>query len=566
LNSIRPREILEMLELLRAIESAGGAGTRVVLATFVTLDGSVFSRAGAMAVFIPTAGFSGSGIIPVTELQGPLRREIDEVAAGGPARLAVLDLAEDDPVLGFGLGAPGRLEVLVEPVDERLRGHLIAMRETLLRNEGLVCALEIEGAGLGRRTLHRADDPLVRECYRELSPELVETSVGGSVQRVFLCPVHPMGKAMVFGSGPVASALARHLVDLGFSVFAADPRPGRLKGVDWQIPRVALIEGGWDQARAAAGPDEETSVIVLTRSYALDLETLQGALKSPASYVGIIGPAKRIQRLQADLSTLEVQPRPGVLFAPAGLDIGAEASAETAVSIAAEILAVRSGRKGGRLSSRPAPAAASRSRARIPGLVLAAGAGTRFKAGNKLSADFEGKPVLRHVVDNALATRLDPVIVVLGCAAEQGLQALAGVKDARLRVVFNPLWREGKSSSLEVGLREVPHSAPGAVKLLGDMPLVKPWLIERVLSEFELSGKLAFPVYEGPDGPEGGYPLAIPRGLFGEIKSLARDDADETAAREHWSEAVRIPLADGRTQADVDTPADLDLLSGPQAV
>ena len=561
MNSIRPREILETIELLRAIESAGGGGTRTVLATFVTLDGSVFSRAGAMAVFIPTAGFSGSGIIPVTELQGPLRREIDEVAAGGSARLAVLDLAEDDPVLGYGLGAPGRLEVLIEPVDERLREHLAAMRDTLLRGEGLVCALEIEGSELGRRALHRADDPLVRECYQELSPELVETSVGGAVQRTFLCPVQPMGKALVFGSGPVAAALARHLVELGFSVFAADPRPGRLKGVDWQIPGVTIIEGGWDQARAAAQPDEETSVAVLTRSYALDLETLQGALKSPASYVGIIGPWKRTQRLLMELAALEVQPRPGVFFAPAGLDIGAETSAETAVSIAAEILAARSGRKGGRLSSRQSPAAEPKVRPRIPGLVLAAGAGTRFSGGNKLSAAFAGKPVLRHVVDNALATRLDPVIVVLGCAAEEGLRALAGVKDARLRVVFNPLWQGGKASSLEIGLREVPHNAPGAVKLLGDMPLVKPWLIERVLSEFELSGKLAFPVYEGPDGPEGGYPLAIPRSLFGEIKSLASEDADETAAREHWAEAVRIPLADGRTQADIDTAADLDSLS-----
>jgi molybdenum cofactor cytidylyltransferase len=193
---------------------------------------------------------------------------------------------------------------------------------------------------------------------------------------------------------------------------------------------------------------------------------------------------------------------------------------------------------------------------------LAAGAGTRFKGGNKLSVVFEGKPVLRHVVDNALASRLDPVIVVLGCTAQEGLKALAGVRDPRLRVVFNPLWEGGQASSLEVGLREVPHNAPGAIKLLGDMPLVKPWLIERVLSEFELSGKLAFPVYEGADGPEGGFPMAVPRALFGEIKALARDDADEAAAQEHWSEAVRVPLADGRTQADIDTVEDLDLLVG----
>ncbi|MDD5629765.1 MAG: NTP transferase domain-containing protein [Elusimicrobia bacterium] len=563
MNSIRPREILDILQLLRAIESAAGGGTRTVLATFVTLDGSVFSRAGVMAVFVPTAGFSGDGIIAVTELQGPLRREIDAVAAGGGPRLAVLDLAEDDPVLALGLGPPGRVEVLLEPVDDRVREHFIAMRESLLRNEGVVCGLEIEGSDLGRRWLYRADDPQVKECYEEISPELVETSVAGRVQRTFLCPVHPMGKALVFGSGPVAAALSRHLAELGFSVFAADPRPGRLKGPDWQIPGVALIEGGWDQARSVAQPDEETSVAVLTRSYALDLETLQGALKSPASYVGIIGPQKRTLRLLAELAALETRPRPGVFFAPAGLDIGAEAPAETALSIAAEILAARSGRKGGRLSSRRGGVPVARTRARVPGLILAAGAGTRFAGGSKLSALFEGKPILRHVVDNALATRLDPVIVVLGCAAQEGLQALAGIKDPRLRVVFNPLWEGGQTSSLEVGLREMPHHAPGAIKLLGDMPLVKPWLIERVLSEFELSGRLAFPVYEGPDGPEGGFPLAIPRSLFGEVKLLARDDSDEAAAREHWAEAVRIPLADGRSQADIDTAADLAELARP---
>jgi molybdenum cofactor cytidylyltransferase len=166
------------------------------------------------------------------------------------------------------------------------------------------------------------------------------------------------------------------------------------------------------------------------------------------------------------------------------------------------------------------------------------------------------------VVDSALASRLDPVIVVLGCAVQESLKALAGVKDPRLRVVFNPLWEGGQASSLEVGLREVSHNAPGAIKLLGDMPLVKPWLIERVLSEFELSGRLTFPVYEGPDGPKGGFPLAIPRALFSEFKAMARDDADEAAAREHWSEAVRVPLADDRTQADIDTAADLDLQAG----
>jgi len=556
MNGIRPQEVLE---LLRAMEAAAGSGpARPVLATFVSLDGSVFSRAGAMAVL---ASAAVPGAIPVSELHGPLRSQAEAVACGGPPRLVEAELAEDDPVLGFGLGAPGRAEVLLEPVDERLREHMIALREALLRNEGVVCRLEIAGPDLGRRALLRADDPQVGESYRENSPELVETSVAGNVQRVFLCPVHPMGKALVFGSGPVAAALCRHLAELGFSVFAADPRPGRLQGPDWHIPGIALLEGGWDQARAAAQLDEETSVAVLTRSYALDLETLQGALQSPACYVGLIGPQRRTQRLLAELAALDVRPRPGVFFAPAGLDIGAEAPAETAISIAAEILAARSGRKGGRLSSRQSPPTAP-SRTRIPALILAAGPATRFAGGRKLAAVLADKPVLRHVVDHALAARVDPVIVVLGCEADANLKALAGITDSRLRVVFNPFWEKGLASSLEVALREVPHGAAGAVKLLGDMPLVQPWLIDRVLSEFELSGRLVFPVYPGHSGQEGGYPMAIPRKLFGEVKALARDDADEQAARKHWSEAVKIVLADGRTQTGVDTATDLELLAG----
>ncbi|MDD5657502.1 MAG: XdhC family protein, partial [Elusimicrobia bacterium] len=378
MNGIRASEIVD---LLRAVESAGGADA--VLATFVSVDGSVFARAGAMAVFVPGAPGRG-GAVAVEELQGDLRREVEATAAAGP-RLCVLDLPQDDPILGFGLGAPGRVEVWLEPANEVLRAYLRLVLESLLRGEGVVCALEIEGPKLGERRLHRPEEPGVRECYQELSPEIVEASAAGGQQRAFLCPVHPMGKAMIFGSGAAARALARHLSELGFAVVAADPRSGRLQGAERRLPGVRVVQGGWEQARAELHPDEETSVVVLTCSYALDLETLQGALKSPAAYVGLIGPQKRTEALLAELAALEVRPRPGTFFAPAGLDIGAEAPAEAALSIAAEILAARSGRKGGRLSSRRRDSEA-RAKAKVPGLILAAGPGTRFSAGPKLSA------------------------------------------------------------------------------------------------------------------------------------------------------------------------------------
>ncbi|MDE2490681.1 MAG: nucleotidyltransferase family protein, partial [Elusimicrobia bacterium] len=220
-------------------------------------------------------------------------------------------------------------------------------------------------------------------------------------------------------------------------------------------------------------------------------------------------------------------------------------------------------RRGGRPARlRPAGSspAARKGGVKVPGLVLAAGRGRRFGEGSKLLADVDGRPVLRHVVEAALAARLDPVVVVLGAGAEAGLLAIEGLDDPRLRVVFNPAWKSGKASTFETGLREVPADAPGVITLLGDMPRVKTWLIERVLSEFELSGKLCFPIYDGPEGPVKGWPTAYPRELFGEIRRLVGDDTAMSAVRQHWSEAVKIPLDDASTQADIDTARDLELL------
>lgn len=558
MNGIRPWELLEVIAA--AVEAACAEAPWPVLATVVSLDGSVYARAGASALVLPR-GASGAGI-PAGELSGALAEAVREVSLDGKPLLCAVALAEDDPAVGLGLGSPGQVEILLEPVDGPLLGRLQALREAILKGGGVVSAVEIAGPELGKRTLYPPEHAWVKECYRESSPELLEAITRGGVRRTFLCPLRPMGKVLLFGSGGVAQTLSAHLAGLGFSVFVADPRPGRLRGAGFDRARMALIEGGWEQARAAAGIDEETSIVVMTRSYALDLETLQGALKSPASYVGLLATLKQAQRMLHELEILEVKPRPGVLCAPAGLNIGAEGFREQALAIAAEILAARSGRLAGRpLLVRPQRAEGEvKARAKVPGLVLAAGRGKRFAGGHKLSMKVAGKPVLRWAVEAALASKLDPVIVVLGCEAGEALQTLEGLEDAKLRVVFNPHWKGGKASSIECGLREAPWNAPGVVALLGDMPKVPAWLVDRVLAEFELSGKLCFPVYPGPKGLAKGYPTAFPRSLFSEIRSLTGDETAMEAVRAHWAEAVKIPLPDAATQADVDTVEDLQLL------
>jgi CTP:molybdopterin cytidylyltransferase MocA/xanthine/CO dehydrogenase XdhC/CoxF family maturation factor len=561
MNGVRPGELLE---LLRALDQEGASSlTPPVMVTVVSRAGSVYDRAGAMAVFV-SGGGSRTGVLDLIDVEPELAARVRAVAESGRPSLVKLALRDDSAMTSWGLGAPGEVELFLEQAGGAVREQLEEARRELLEGKGVVISLEVDGPEAGRRQRLAAEDPAVADCYREMSPELVESRKGGALRRHLVIPIHPMGKALIFGSGRDAASLARHLHELGFSVFVGDPRPGRLASVDWDRRWATLIEGGWERVRSAAGPDEETVVVVMTRSYALDLETLQGALVSPASYVGSVGSEQRALRLAADLAKLGVRARPGQWRAPAGLDVGAEAPRETALAVAAEILAARWGRKGGRLSSRkvavhvPDPEAAGKPK--VPGLILAAGRGRRF-GGQKLAASVDGQPVLRLTVQNALASSLDPVIVVLGYEAGRALEALRGLDDPKLRVVFNPRWEGGKGSSIECGLREVPASATGVVSLLGDMPRVSPSLIDRVVAEFDLAGKLVFPVYQGPGGATKGYPTAFPRSLFGEIRALTGDDTAAEAIRRHWAEAVKIHLKDGRTQADVDTAEDLELLA-----
>lgn len=558
----RPHEALAVLRALEDLASADPFNVRSVLATLLTLDGALCARSGAAVLLCDEAAAGAEGARSLGTLPEALKAEVEKAVSSAACSLVEFDLDEDEVLFGPG-GLAGKAGVWLEPVTGELRESLRSAREALLRGEGLVAELSLTGEEAGRRRHFPPDHPAVKSCYGEGAPELEEEAGREGVRRVFRLPLIPMGKAILLGSGEDARRLAELLDRLGFAVTVADHRPGRLYGPGWDRARWRLIEGGWDAARAEARPDTDTYVAVMTHSHSADGRALKGALQSPARYVGLVGPAGRAAKLLSELKEKGIEPRPGVFSAPAGLEVGAQTPEETALAVAAEILALRFGRRGGRPPRlRPAGSSPAQRRGgvKVPGLVLAAGRGRRFGANPKLLADIDGQPVLRHVVEAALASRLDPVIVVLGSSAEAGLRALEGLEDPRLRVVFNASWKSGKASSFEVGLREAPADAPGVVALLGDMPRVKPWLIERVLSEFELSGRLCFPTIPGAEGPVKGHPTAYPRELFGEVRQLVGDDTAMAAARRHWSEAVKIHLEDASTQADIDTAQDLELL------
>ena len=167
--------------------------------------------------------------------------------------------------------------------------------------------------------------------------------------RVFAEWYGPPPRLLVYGAVDTAEALCRGAKLLGWSAIVADARatfltPERIPSADLLIPK-------WPQdAIADVAPDHQTAVVVLTHDDKFDEPALIAALETEAFYIGALGSrrtqAKRRERLlEAEVDEEQLDRLRG----PAGLDIGGHTPAETALSMLAEILAVRAGRDGGPL-------------------------------------------------------------------------------------------------------------------------------------------------------------------------------------------------------------------------
>jgi xanthine dehydrogenase accessory factor len=156
-------------------------------------------------------------------------------------------------------------------------------------------------------------------------------------------------RLVVFGAVDLAEALCSAAQELGWETVVADPR-ARFATRE-RVPSADELLVDWpDEVLARVSLDSSTAVVVLTHEDRFDIPALVGALASDAFYIGALGARRNQERrrallLEEGLSEEDIDRIAG----PTGLDVGAETPSETAVSILAEILAVRSGRAGGRL-------------------------------------------------------------------------------------------------------------------------------------------------------------------------------------------------------------------------
>jgi len=364
-----------MKELLAIVEARARAPQQThVLATVVRVEGSSYRRPGAR-MLVSAAGRQ-AGSVSGGCLERDVVSKAFEVLNENAPRLVRYDTNDqDDLALGASLGCQGTVEILLQPLPPG-RWEIEEIAARIVR-EGKPAALVVPyrvdgdpdavGAAFAIDPVRSACDGDGAEAVREAAEEALAAkrpvqaawAVPGGRAEALVERIAPPLSLVVFGAGHDAPPLVRLAKELGHRVTVVDRRPDyahpdlfpEADAVLCLPPHRALI-----QLRASLG--EGTAAVVMNHHYETDRTLLSLLLSRPLSYLAVLGPRKRTNRMLEELRT-EGRALPdealAEIHAPAGLDIGAENPEQIALAILAEIQAVLAGRPAVALRSRPGP-------------------------------------------------------------------------------------------------------------------------------------------------------------------------------------------------------------------
>ena len=340
-----------MDEVLRDLDEWVARGDAIAVATVVGVHRSAPRPPGAKMAFNEhgqVAGAVSGGCV-----EGAVVEAASEVLAGGAPRLLHFGIADDD-AWEVGLPCGGEIDVWVESFAadgfaDAVRAGERAARVTSLA-DGAKLLVRADGAvegSLGDAVL----DDAARAAAEELMwAERSELRTAGSTQ-LFVDVCFPAPRLLVFGAVDYAASLCSAARLAGWRPYVIDPR-GFFARPD-RFPDAEDVVAAWPEEAVArlGGIDRATWIAVLTHDPKLDDAALGLALRSDAAYIGAMGSRRANERrserlLEAGFNEDDV----ARIAQPIGLDVGGISAEETAISIVAEMVAVRHGRRGGRLS------------------------------------------------------------------------------------------------------------------------------------------------------------------------------------------------------------------------
>ena len=345
----------ETSHIVGRIAELAATGQRAAMATVVRINGSAYRRPGAK-LLVEESGATRGGVSGGC-LEADVREMAMTVMREGVPRLRHYETGDDDrTVWGLGLGCNGSVDIFVQPVTSEdaldvaghvrtllagdapfavstlVRGPAAARGRMLVAGEGSLAG-STGTPGLDREIARRADALLAAGESKLYGIE--STGVDTQSTGVFTEIHVPPPRLVICGAGDDAISLSAYASQVGFRVTVIDHRPAYLSRE--RFPDAERIDRRPADGLEGLPLGPRTYLVVMTHSFAHDREWVRRLLRTDAPYIGLLGPRARTDEILEQIDAMGTDR----LFAPVGLDLGADGPEQVAVSILAELLAVR---------------------------------------------------------------------------------------------------------------------------------------------------------------------------------------------------------------------------------
>lgn len=327
---------LETRQVFEQLAAWFAEGTPCALATVLRVRGSAYRHEGAKMVVAADGRVVGN--VSGGCLEGDVREVALRVIRTGMSEVREYCGSIDEiAAWDLGVGCEGVVELYVEPV----RDAREAERAAIAAEESFSIITSLTD---GSRQVLRGGSTL---------DGLVQAASGMEEPGVFVDVLLPPPRLLVVSAGDDARHLAALAASVGFRVVVADRRPGLLTTERFAAP-IRIVEADATRLNELVAMDDASFAVVMTHNFADDTDYLRALLRTPARYIGVLGPRQRTTRI-IDILRMEGEVDTARIYGPVGLDIGTDGAEQVALSVVAEMLAVRSGRQPRSLRDRTMP-------------------------------------------------------------------------------------------------------------------------------------------------------------------------------------------------------------------
>ena len=366
----------EIKDIIFAYDQAQKKSEATALATVVHVDGSSYRRPGARMLITENGQLTGA--ISGGCLEGDALRKALLVLREKAPKLVTYDTSdEDDAKLGLGLGCNGIIQVLIEPIDAAQQNNPIQLlKEVVMHRQKSVlitlfslknkrdtqagtCLLlkednsiaETGGEVLFRNTLLEdakmamLNQSSIFKNYKTENKDIIS----------FIEFMKPPVSLVIVGAGNDVIPMVDMAAILGWDTVVVDGRASYAKPERFMSSCRVFVSKP-ENVLEKITIDERTTFVLMTHNYNYDMALLNELVKKDVAYIGMLGPKKKLDRILNELKQKGVtmtEQQLSMIYAPVGLEIGAETSEEIALSVLAEIKAVLSRKQGQSLRNKP---------------------------------------------------------------------------------------------------------------------------------------------------------------------------------------------------------------------